>query len=332
MHNYIVQDVRTSADVLLLTLTPASTADRLEFFAGQYASIRFRRGGRPTPMRCFSIASSPNDGNLQFAMRMHGRFTKTAAGLQRGDAVMLRGPFGNFIIDETQDRQVVMLAAGIGITPFISMARYAAEQQQRVPITLLFTNRSAQNIPFAEELQALSTRNPYFRALLFASRENGRTLTVGSSRIIGGSITQDYIKRLTEDDFRGSSYFICGPKRFIKAMQKGLQRYGVDEDRIIIESFTQTTKSFGAGAKLGIQTATYGLTAASLVAMSGFIMFLDLSRNVQRQARVQTQATTSTQTTNAASSSSQTSSSASTTTQTTPQQTQQYQQPVSSVS
>jgi ferredoxin-NADP reductase len=296
-------------------------------------------------MRCFSIASSPNDRNLQFAMRLRGRFTKTAARLQRGNAVMLRGPFGNFVIDETQDRQVVMLAAGIGITPFISMARHAAEQQQHVPITLLFTNRSAQNIPFAEELQALAARNPYFRTLFFASRENGRAQSAGGARIISGSITQDYIKRLTEGTFRGSSYFICGPKRFIKPMRKSLRRRGVDEDHIVVESFTQTTKSFGAGAKVGIQTATYGLTGVSLLLMTCFIMFLDLSRNIQKGV-VKAQTTTSTQTTSnkAATSPTQASSSTNTTTQTpaaastqtqtqaTPQQTPQYQQPVSSVS
>ncbi|HEY8998777.1 MAG TPA: FAD-dependent oxidoreductase [Candidatus Saccharimonadales bacterium] len=345
-NKFTVQSTRINAGILLLTLTPTSEKDRLRFAPGQYAAISFKRNGRPTPVRCFSIVSSPNDRWLQFAIRILGPFTQAAAQLQPGDKVSVEGPFGDFTLDEEHDEQVVMLAAGIGITPFISMLRYATEEQLAIPITLLFTNRSLKNMPFKEELLALVQANPRLRLYFFVTgSEVDMMPSYDNVRFIAGSITQTYVERLTAGAFQGSTYFICGPKGFMKGMRKELRRNHVDETRVITESFTQATKSLRLSSKFGIQPLTYGLTAASLVAMTGFIMFLDLSRNTANVAT--TKASTTAQTATSSASASSAKSSATTTQPTTSdtstsstataptstaQTTQTYQQPVSSVS
>src|SRR5579864_688597 len=91
---------------LLLTLEPRRQKDILRFYPGQYAAIGFKTG-RPTPMRCFSIVSSPNNSNeLQFAMRVQGNFTQTASNLEVGDEALVHGPFGSFVIDPEIDQNV----------------------------------------------------------------------------------------------------------------------------------------------------------------------------------------------------------------------------------
>ena len=167
MSKYIVvQNEESPSGIIDLILQPKRKRDALSFYPGQYACIGFRQGGRPTPMRCFSIVSSPNDQErLQFVIQRQGRFTSSIARLRPGKVVTVRGPFGDFVIDEQYDRNIVMLAGGIGITPFISTLRYATEVGLSTPITLLYSCRGRDGIPFLDELTALEKRNPHLRIL-----------------------------------------------------------------------------------------------------------------------------------------------------------------------
>lgn len=334
-YEYFVESTSINFGVLLLTLRAKNPNDRFPFAPGQYVSIGFKRGGRPTPVRCFSIVSSPNETKLQFGMRIHGHFTRAAARLQPGDKVKVNGPFGDFTFSQ-DDRQIVMLAGGIGITPFISMVRYATEARLPMNITLLYTSRSA-NTPFANELLELADKNPRLRIYFFNTSEGRTPASTQLAKFINGSITQAHLERLTTGAYAGSSYFICGPKGFMKGMQKGLERSGVDASYIITESFASASVHGMLGG-FGIQPLTYGLSTAALIAMTGFIMFLGLSRT---SATPRTATTQNSTTSNAASSSSTTSNSPTTTAPSTSEpsntdnsssNTVTYQQPVSSVS
>src|SRR5581483_4981754 len=106
-----------------------------------------------------------------FAMRPHGRFTSQIAHLEAGTDVRVQGPFGGFTIDPDYDHQIVMLAAGIGITPFMSMLRHAAETGLTNPILLLYTTKSSSDIPFYEEILALKRRLPRFRVFFLVGDE-----------------------------------------------------------------------------------------------------------------------------------------------------------------
>jgi ferredoxin-NADP reductase len=325
-YRYIVQDTVQVGDILLLTLAPRSSASRILFMPGQYAAISFTRNGRPTPMRSFSIVSTPDSGVLQFSMRIRGGFTRAAAGLHIGDVVRVQGAFGDFTIDPTYDNKVVLLAAGIGITPFISMLRDAAERQVQTPMTLLYTNRSATDIPFFEELNSLQRRLPALRIAYFASE--GSAPEGSSARIIPGRITDEHIAQLcgpTQDD---STYFICGPGAFSDRMHTILRKNGIHHTRVLNESFSQTT-SMKIGSVLTVPSVTYGLTAAVMTLAIVGIMVLDLSRTVPRLANAQAASQTQSTSPQPATTTMPT-----VTTQTTPTQTTQqtYQQPTSSVS
>jgi len=309
---YVVQKTVIMSDILLLTLAPRRQSRRLLFEPGQYAAIGFVRRGRPTPMRCFSVVSTPSSGLLQFAMRISGDFTQAAARLGVGAAVRVQGPFGSFVLDPIYDTRIVMFAGGIGITPFMSMLRDATERQLSLPITILYANRSAASIPFHEELTVLQQRNPYLRVQFFCSQASNRS----DQSCIRGSIDAPHIEQMTSTS---STYFICGPDGFTQQLERELLARGVHESRILHESFAQTTKQT-FGTKFGIRTVTYGLAAASLIAMIGFITILDLSRSLSTvPSAIMT-------------SSASTSSSADTAKSTASQQTYTYQPPVSSVS
>ncbi len=275
-------------DTLLLTIVPKRNRDAFNFQAGQYAAIGFKRNGRPTPMRCFSIVSSPRHPEaVQFAMRIHGDFTTAASELQMGDTVFLQGPFGEFLIDEGRHKNIIMLAGGIGITPFISMARYAVEKNSSVPMTLLYSCSRPDDIPFIDELIELEHERALFRVAYFITK--GTHASLQNVRGATGRIDDQRLQQLTNGKYNNYTYFICGPKQFSNALRKSLLRYGTSEERIITEEFTpsSSTMSMGSAPRHNLSRWTYGLTGASLAVATSFFMVLDLVRAVPKTLEAQ---------------------------------------------
>jgi ferredoxin-NADP reductase len=297
MRTYNVKSTQQIApNTVLLSLQPKRSADSLRFWPGQYAAIGFRRGGRPSPVRCFSIASSPtNSDELQFGMRVYGDFTCALSNLERGDEVFVHGPFGNFVIDEQLDKSVILMAGGIGITPFMSMIRYVTETRSNVSITLLYSCRLQDDIPFYQELLDLQRRNPRFKAVFFVTGGGVNKLT--GSRTVAGRINEDHLNQLTSGQYNRFTHFICGPKNFNRGMKAILAANGTDPERIVTEEFTPSSQadSVAPEPKYNISRWTYALTGASLVLGTIFFMGLDLVRAVPKLVNAQAAAPTTAQ-------------------------------------
>lgn len=108
-----------------LTLTQLAGGEAFTFVPGQYAALTFTRFGRRVPVRCFSIASSAHTpGTIQFGIKIKGKFTQALSTLKVGDTVDVAGPYGSFTLAGKPDKPTLLLAGGIGITPFMSMIRY----------------------------------------------------------------------------------------------------------------------------------------------------------------------------------------------------------------
>lgn len=211
------------------------------------------------------------------------------ARIRPGDIVSVQGPFGSFVIDQRYDRNIIFLAGGIGITPFISMARYAAQTQLPIPITLLYTCSDAADIPFLDELLELEQRNPRLRVAFFIGK--GNTSQLPESRITRGRITKRHLVRITGDAANRFTYFLCGPPGFMNGMQTMLADYGVDDERIIVEAFSQGKQKNEDQKAPG--RLTYALASLLvLVGVSG-IAGLDLVRAVPKIAASQMQAAAS---------------------------------------
>src|SRR5881398_2008205 len=123
--------------------------------------------------RPMSLATSPTRPHLEYAVRLSDSAYKRAfAALQPDDEVRVFGPIGDFVLHET--RPAVLLAGGIGITPFKGMAEYAADKALSIPIRLVYSNRSEDEIVYRDELEALERQNPRFRVLYTLTRNDGK--------------------------------------------------------------------------------------------------------------------------------------------------------------
>ncbi len=277
IRSYTVKHARfITNDVLELALLPKTPRDRLWYYPGQYAAIGFKRHSRPSPMRCFSITSSPNTEELKFSLRVQGDYTTALAELQPDDHVFVRGPYGSFVVDETIDKSVIMLAGGIGVTPFMSMIRHMTKIGSTTPLTLLYSNSSQSNVPFYDEIIELEQLNPRFRAAFFITNGAKDRLTRG--RVVRGRLNAARLASITGGQFNNYTFFICGPKPFTGSMKNYLLASGTEPSRIITEEFTTGAKV--AGKASSINRWTYSLVAASIIVGTGFIMVLDLARSV----------------------------------------------------
>src|SRR5256886_9509259 len=119
--------------------------------------------------RPMSLATSPTRPHLEYAVRLSDSPYKRAfAALQPGDEVVVFGPIGDFVLHET--RPAVLLAGGIGITPLKGMAEYAADKALPIPIRLVHSNRSENEIVYRSELDALEKQNAQFRVFYTLTR------------------------------------------------------------------------------------------------------------------------------------------------------------------
>ena len=129
--------------------------------AGQHGLVEVTLPTGRTSRRMFSISSSPTEPTITITTFWLGdkasEYKKTLWNLLPGDTVRLRGPVGPMFIREDAKHNV-LIAGGIGITPFHSILTNATQHNPKLSVTLLYANNNAMSIPFKTELDSLTTR------------------------------------------------------------------------------------------------------------------------------------------------------------------------------
>jgi len=184
--------------------------------------------------RTFSLAAAPEHGKILIATRVRGSaFKRSLLDGPLGMAVDVEGPFGSFTLPSKPSR-VVLLAGGIGITPFRAMAEDAILRRLDHSILLVHSNRTPEETPFLGELRDWSAGNPGFRYLPTMTRvEQSRMPWAGERRRVGPELLADILP----SDRSAPIYYVAGPERFVKGAAESLKAVGVDEDRVRTEEF-----------------------------------------------------------------------------------------------
>src|SRR5574340_1169234 len=114
--------------------------------------------------RGFSLASAPHEPDLMVATRLRDTaFKRVFQKLPLGAHIKIDGPFGNLTLHNNAARPAVILAGGIGITPFRSMAVRAAQEKLTHRILLFYSNRRPEDAAFLDELDSLQRQNPNYQ-------------------------------------------------------------------------------------------------------------------------------------------------------------------------
>jgi len=180
------------------------------------------------PTRTFTIASAPHEPELMIATRMRdSAFKRFLASAPPGTRLEMEGPLGLMVLHEDASRPAVFLAGGIGITPFLAMARDAAKRRLPHPITLIYSNRRPQHAAFLAELERL--QGPHFRLVpTMTEAPEWR----GEKRLISRELLAEHVS-----DLRAPVYYFAGPPAMTMAVQGMLKELGVSEDDMRSEEF-----------------------------------------------------------------------------------------------
>lgn len=185
--------------------------------------------------RTFSIASAPDEDTLMVATRLReSAFKRTLASMPIGTEVKIEGPFGNFLLHNNPEKAAVLLAGGIGVTPFRSMVFRAAHEKLPHRIFLFFSNRRPEDAAFLKELEMLEKENPNYKVIATMTQmEKSSRPWDGETGYIDAEMLSRYVK-----DAPSPVHYVAGPPGMVKALREMLENAGVDDDDIRADDFS----------------------------------------------------------------------------------------------
>lgn len=183
----------------------------------------------------FSLAISPSAKEIRIVTRIvQSTFKKTLAALTQGNLVQFFGPVGRFTFDETTPRPHVLLAGGIGITPFLSMVPYVVEKKLTIPITLFVSFSTVEDAIYYEELSQLSKKSKMIQIIYTITQpENSIKQWTGETGRISKELIEKYVQ-----NYSNSLFMIAGPPAMVSAMEELVKSMGVAVEQIRKESFS----------------------------------------------------------------------------------------------
>lgn len=239
----VVRLVPESKDILSLFIQPLDET-AVVFSPGQHIPVRLHTPDGEVLVRTYSVSSAPSDGYIRISVKTQGPASRYLhEHLRVGDLLEVRPPVGSFTLKNEVERPVVLIGAGVGITPLISMARELVgqieKQQRHQPVYLFQSARSVQDLPFQNELKELKQRASGLLHVQRALSTPGTEAVPGVDYELAGRLGFQHIKAsLALDDY---DFYICGPASFTQDMYDGLQTVNIPDSRIHAEAFGPST-------------------------------------------------------------------------------------------
>ena len=185
--------------------------------------------------RGFSISSAPREGVITVTTRLRDTaFKRVLQRVPLGTEVKMEGPFGDLRLHHA-DRPAVLLAGGIGITPFRSiLVETIGGGHLPYRVVLFHANRRPEDAPFADELRALERADPKLTFVPTMTAVDSSSPAWDEER---GHIDAAMLGRHL-DGVRNPIFYVAGPSGMVQASRAMLAASGVDEDDIRTEEFT----------------------------------------------------------------------------------------------
>jgi ferredoxin-NADP reductase/MOSC domain-containing protein YiiM len=235
----VSRKLRESDNVTSLQLEPADGQPVVAALPGQFLVVRLGPASAPALMRSYSLSGEPGAMHYRLSIKReaHGAASAYVADeLKTGDILQASAARGSFVL-QPGDTPVVLLSAGIGVTPVLAMLHALAAEASSREIWWLYGARNGREHPFAEEarglLKALSRCHSH---ICYSSPDPGDRANIDFDTT--GRLDMKVLGQL--DLPRNGDFYICGPSAFMSDLTAGLAAWGVAPDRI-------HTEMFGAG-------------------------------------------------------------------------------------
>jgi ferredoxin-NADP reductase len=247
--------VTETPGVKTFRLLPSSSDSLLPFtfVPGQFLNVAFSIGGARMN-RSYSISSSPTQREyveLTIKREPRGAVSRHIVDLLKvGDLIEMGGPVGKFTFDGTEAENIVLISAGVGITPMVSITRYLTERSWPGDIFFIYTCRTPADFIFADEVAALQQRNPKLHVAVTSTKAEGTDWKGPRGRITKELLTE------TVPDLASRRIHICGPPTMMDATKAILTELGVPPDQVKAEQFGATKPRPAAAGTTAKATTT----------------------------------------------------------------------------
>ncbi|MCR3754007.1 2Fe-2S iron-sulfur cluster-binding protein [Lentzea californiensis] len=226
-----------------------------DFRPGQFFTLVADVGGVRV-RRPYSASSAPGSSRLEVTIKEVGRFSRHVRTLVAGDRLFVRGPSGAFHAEP--GHEVVLLAAGSGMTPMMSIIRtLLAGPGDRV--FLLYSNRTAEDTIFAADLARLTERHPDRLGVTHVLTARDGRLDVPRVRTWAAGLPLSSTAR----------FYLCGPEPLMDTARQALDELGVPRDRVHAESYTSASTEAGSPAPQRMLVQRDGQPAGAAVVEPG---------------------------------------------------------------
>jgi len=249
-HPLKVIDVRreTVDTVSIAFEVPVAEKEHFNFKAGQYLTIKAMIGGEDI-RRSYSICASPSENELRVAVKKveGGKFSEWAnKGLKTGDLLEVMPPMGHFTpeISAKNNKSYLLIAAGSGITPVVSILKTIMVSEPDSTATLIYGNRGNATIIFKEEIEALKNKYMGRLTLLHVFSKEQLDTPLLNGRIDGEKVA-NLCKVLVDLDGTDEVY-ICGPNDMTESVKERLIKENFNSGKIYFELFGTPTPTSGS--------------------------------------------------------------------------------------
>ncbi|TFF35535.1 ferredoxin--NADP reductase [Mucilaginibacter psychrotolerans] len=238
-----VVEVRTETADTVTVAFKQPGLKKVKYQAGQYLTLMFRINGRRY-IRPYSFSSAPLiDVNLEVTIkRLPGGVVSNHIidTLKVDDMVEVMEPMGDFTLNEaalTPSTHIVLWGAGSGITPLMSIAKYALHKNLAAHVTLVYGNRNAESVIFLDKIKALQTQfGSHFSAWHFHTQP---AIAPENPNLLQGRINPEKVLSVmkSEDKLANTIHYICGPSGLKESVRAALTGLGVSVNNVYSEDF-----------------------------------------------------------------------------------------------
>jgi len=228
------EKIRIAPDIYDFIFEPTK---KLAFQPGQYMEWTLghehpdSRGIR----RYFTLASSPTEKDLRVGVKFYrhsSSYKEAMLGMPIGSEIIAGQLAGDFVLPGNENRPIVMIAGGIGITPFRSMVKYLLDTHQNRPVVLFYSNKHFDDIVYQDVFE--HAQHEMGMKLVYAV-SNTRNVPRGWDGHVG-RITEDLIKHEVPE-YKNCVYYISGPNSMVESYRNLLQSIGINPNRVQTDYF-----------------------------------------------------------------------------------------------
>ncbi|AMP68768.1 globin domain-containing protein [Ralstonia solanacearum] len=237
----IIERRQQAEDVVSFTLEAVGGTTLADFLPGQYISVQVELASGVLQQRQYSLSDAPNGRTWRISVKRDAGEAGRPAGTvsnwlhenaRQGEVLLVSQPYGDFVPQLATDNPIVLMSAGVGITPMIAALNTLAGQNVARKVVFSHASRTASHVAHTDDLERAARVLPDFEAHVFL--ESGEAAAFASRPAQPGRMTVD---AFVDGKVADADFYLCGPLPFMQAQRAALLASGVPAARIHREVF-----------------------------------------------------------------------------------------------